>query len=1493
MFTCARISDVEYYLAEAEAAAENGAAPEGRDSAAYYLDNGAGEDKGVWWTPGGKGMVARGGVVDPAAFRKMARGVDPTTGEPLVQTNTSKRLAGYDMQFAAPKSVSVLWASGSPEQRARLEVIHQRAVTSALDGIRDMGLVITRRGKSGTIKEGVEDCTVAQFMHTTSRAGDPQLHSHGVLLNVCERKDGTYGTLDNARILQYQGCIGAMYRAELAKGLEDELGLSISRDARAFKVDGIPDGVVDLFSKRRAAIEDAAEKAGYTTAGDRERARLAAVATRDRKGDVPGREELERKWTRELQNAGWSKDAIWSSAQGKRESVRQAGVKAGMDPDRFRVSEVQRAGVAAIETLEANNAVFERRHLLCEVMERMQGLGGIEDAHRIVDELERDGLLAKVGTLRDGLPVLEREGGPENAMDEVVYASPRMVRMEQDMLRGVQARASEREFVPAEKVEAAIARKEGMSDEQAAAVRHALNRDGVSVIEGSAGTGKSYSLGGVADAARDAGLHVYVVAPSHKAKEVIRHDTVTDEDSAKAVQGFIRRLDPRHKDSIALTAGMAIIVDEAGMVGTQDMAALLHHAREAGAKVILAGDTRQLQPVAAGGPMAAIARTVGTQRIEAIRRQEKDWQRVASHDFATGNADRALSEYARRGRLEVAEGYEEALAALAKDWRRDVERNPEAMMRKPHEARLVVTGRNKDVHALNAVLRDAYREAGRLQGEDVVVEAFTRGQNGKLEPMALAAGDRLIFGEAVTIGDVTVNNSDMGTVEAVQAGKDGNPHVRVRLDKGEVLEGPWGAFTGWREEDALDATKHPKVQHAYAVTVHASQGSTVDRCYAFNGHGMGMESAYVSMTRHRHDAKMYVDGSRIADRLERQRQAKTFAVSGSGKADTADADEDLEQAGEAADREALAKVVCAEVMRSETKRNVSDFVADRRAWLNGEMPQQAAEPSPPTPPMNIPTVDQVAHEQAITIAALDGMVAEGAAAPRPFAIPSFLRKYAVSSQAERTQAVPTPPVEPGARQQEGIRGEAGRELERRMAERKQGPAYPMTRVPISTGMRGLSPSAELEVFSKEIDLPSFLESRGYHVAKQWRGGLQMRNGDSVLQVANREGRWVWTTPDGTENGSIVGYMQKVERAGNLGEVRKQLRAHMGEGADVRGLPVRAMQPREAAPAPVREYDFPRIRRFWAGMGAEANEWLEKARGIKREVLERFRADIRTEGQGSKQNPGGACFAHRNEAGEVVGYQRKGPKKEATDARGFSMWSKDGQKLLTRMGDRDSPQVVYVGETAIDLLSVYQHDRQPARALLCALDGASSKEALDEVAKLAVKHSEARFILAFDNDLEKRKVNPHTGEVRTIRPAGEVMAERVEEAVRAAAPEARLERHFPPAAYKDWNDLIRGVTRDQADQAHREADDRAKAQQAAEAARFAVDPVVDLENRISLLAYERREGILSGDLGGKQQDDMEAELRRMQEALMVERMKQAIVQQPVPEPVEQTYRTPRM
>ena len=534
-----------------------------------------------------------------------------------------------------------------------------------------------------------------------------------------------------------------------------------------------------------------------------------------------------------------------------------------------------------------------------------------------------------------------------------------------------------------------------------------------------------------------------------------------------------------------------------------------------------------------------------------------------------------------------------------------------------------------------------HRAAGRLQGDDVAVLAFTRGQHSALAKLTLATGDRLIFGESVT-----VNNADMATVAAISPGAD--PVVRLRLDKGGVVEAPWSAFMGQRDANAPDGARHPKCQHAYAVTVHAAQGTTIDRCFVFNGRGMGTESAYVAMTRHREDARMYVDTARILDRLEARKGGGTMTISSLGKIDARDADEITPAPADGGIDEANVKAaLLREVMRSEGKRNISDFAEDRRAWaLGAEMRLEEPEPFAPT--------DAPAAAAEDTLAALKALVGKGALVPRAAAV--------VVTNADTGRAGSGPILNP-------VGTKAGAWLQRRMTARTQGPAYPFPR---------------------------------------------------MAHVAALDAAFGGSTPDAR-----------------------------------------------------------RARSLWATMKDEVNAWLTKGLGLAREILAQFRADIRTE-------PVGAVFAHRNEYGFVSGFEHSDPL--------LSPRAPVGRMLFTQMGERENPAVIYAGESAIDVLSAYQADGQPARALLCAFGGDVKPEALDAFARLAARHARAGFLLAFGREVARQEIHAdRNGSVAAppthARPAvGQVAA-----AIRTVAPEANIETRLLPAEFRSGNEILLPVS----------------------------------------------------------------------------------------------------
>lgn len=930
MFTCTPLSSVEYYIESVNQELIGQPGLDGseshlnqhavfrkrgdwsdRDRASYYLDNGTGEKPGVWWTNArvevGQAypFVINGSQVDSKDFRNLAAGRDPLTQDILVQKGKEHRV-GYDLQFAAPKSVSVLWAAGNRDQRDIMEDVQQKAVFKALEYIQQNGLIVTRCGKNGKDRQTPAELMAGTFLHTTSRSGDPQLHTHAVLLNVCRRADGTTGTIDNMELLKHQQEIGAIYRLALIEGLERRLGVTAVKDNRNFRILGVSESLEQKFSKRRDDIVAEAKEMGIDTASHRDAAENISRNTRGSKDDLPTRAELNERWDREIREEGWTRESIWESA------LAATANKSARPSDR------ETAFECALEQLTKTETVIEDRHLIGTILEHCQGRSmSVDDA------------IAMAVASRNSERLIELTGNDKAKTRELSYATPEMIDMERQIVRVAIKRKGEGQWVPDDLIEKAIAKRGTISDEQAELVRHALNRDGVAIVEGSAGTGKSFSLGTAAEAARDAGRRVWVTAPTHQAVSVIAKDTDTDQTQAAVMRSFLNRIsDPEHKQRIRLTRDDVVIVDEAGMIGTRELNELLRETAKAGAKVILSGDTRQLKPVAPGSPLRLISETVGTERINEIRRQKVDWQRQASQHLAAGEVEQAVNAYASHDRIVIGEG-QGLRNMLIEDYLRDVRRDPTG-------TRMVLARTHNEVKALNTDLRNLLRQEGQIVGSDIDVEALSRGQNPKAGSLSLAVGDKLIFGENIRAGVNMVRNNDTATVKAVcRDNTDGEPVVTLAFDRGFEVTTRWSDLKRLSEQKGKKPDTRPIcVQHSYAVTVHSAQGASVDRAYVLNAAGLDKETLYVGMTRHKEDCCLYTDATRIGINVRDnriRRDGVKAQISNQGKLEAPDA-QDREGDGDRVSRETVIRQIIYEGQQSRSKGNAADFSVDRMAW---------------------------------------------------------------------------------------------------------------------------------------------------------------------------------------------------------------------------------------------------------------------------------------------------------------------------------------------------------------------------------------------------------------------------------------------------------------------------------------------------------------------------------------------------------------------------------
>ena len=259
----------------------------------YYSKEGEGK-----WVGEGAEKLSLNGTVNASDFKALAEGFDPKTGEKLTQNSgKTDRVAGYDLTFSAPKSVSIAMAVSSESDAKLIQAAHDKAVSAALQFVQDKQAQ-TRTGHDGLVKEKAP-LIVATFNHQTSREQDPQIHTHSFVFNIAERQNGTTGSLDATKIYDYKMATGAIYRAELASQMKD-LGYKIEQDGDSFRLQGVSKGADNEFSTRRQQIVKELEKTGQSGA---KASQIAALSTRQPK-QIKDQNELKAMWKDQAQALG-------------------------------------------------------------------------------------------------------------------------------------------------------------------------------------------------------------------------------------------------------------------------------------------------------------------------------------------------------------------------------------------------------------------------------------------------------------------------------------------------------------------------------------------------------------------------------------------------------------------------------------------------------------------------------------------------------------------------------------------------------------------------------------------------------------------------------------------------------------------------------------------------------------------------------------------------------------------------------------------------------------------------------------------------------------------------------------------------------------------------------------------------------------------------------------------------------------------------------------
>lgn len=682
----------------------------------YYT--GAGEAPGTW-LGSSAAQLGLSGEVAPDDLRMLLAGVAPdgrclTTG----RAKSAGRVAGFDLTFSAPKSVSLLYGLGDDEVSAATRDAHADAVAGALDYLERHGLRL-RRGAGGERRIVATGFVAAAFVHRTSRSGDPQLHTHVLVANSALGVDGTWSAPD-ARLLYFHArTAGFLYQAALRAQLTERLGVAFGPVVNGTaEVEGVPRPLLQVFSTRRAEIRRHLEEQGERSA---KAAEVAALATRAPKEPGAGIDPaacltLRDRWRQRAADLGL---ALPDLARLRAERAHCVGPPAAVDD---LVTEL-----TSPSGLTASESTFERRDVVRAVAERMANGASPVEVERIADAVlaaPEVTPLARVG-----------RGG------ELLHTTAELLDVERALLdQATAARCAGRGLVGPHDLADALADFPVLAGEQRDMVaRLTTSGAGVDVVVGKAGAGKTTALAAAVGAWTRAGYDVWGVALSARAAIGLGDGTGVP---ATTITRFVRDLDA---GSAHLSDRSVVVVDEAGMVGTRSLAGLVGRCGVAGAKLVLVGDHRQLPEIEAGGAFAALVHRIGAARLTENRRQEQAWERLALDELRHGDPGHGLGTFIENDRAHAAPTVREAMAAMVARWATSAATGEKVAM-------LAVNRRDVDV--LNAMARTELRSRGQL-GADVAT----------VDGLGLAVGDRVLC--LRNDRALAIANGTLGVVDAV------------------------------------------------------------------------------------------------------------------------------------------------------------------------------------------------------------------------------------------------------------------------------------------------------------------------------------------------------------------------------------------------------------------------------------------------------------------------------------------------------------------------------------------------------------------------------------------------------------------------------------------------------------------------------------------------------------------------------------------------------
>ncbi len=789
----------------------------------YYLDSG--EPRGIWFGHGAH-TLGLSGEVDDDAFLAVMAGMRPDDPDRYLGGRYNEKSArGFDVTASAPKSVSILFALGNPTVRGKVVAAHDRAVGAIVGWIEDHAHTRYRIGGQISTVDA-EGIIAAQFRQHTSRALDPQLHTHVVIPNRVMSPDGRWLALDARLIKLDQRTLSALYHVTLRSELTASLGVRWEVPERGIaEIADVPEGLRAEFSTRTAGVlarvEEKLDRFVETMGREptpRERWRLereAAVDSRPAKPKAVDADQLHETWADQTRAFGLEPAQVVATAVGhvrRLNGISEHETASIITGALINISEKQSSWRPTELTREL--AALVPTDLAWPAGRLVAWLGQLTE--HVVQDLCVD-ISRPVGPN----DVLRKDGRPvtESVADRALTVQS-ILDQEAMLIEWVDRRLRHDGFDnPNAPSQSALS----LNPAQASAAAAVAGTDDVVFVVGPAGTGKTVALAPAVEQLRSEGRAVFGVAPSATAAEVLGAETGLSADTLDKllIEHQLHR-PPDHRYD--LPAGATVIVDEAGMIPTQKLAELAALADVKGWRVALVGDPLQFSAVGRGGMFGLFVDTFGAVELEHVHRFVNEWERDASLRLRRGDVTVA-EEYEAHGRLHGGTLTQMEREVVAAWWAH----------RRAGESVLLMTPTNDAVERLNQRCQQTRINAGDLD---------TSGRRLTVGPYTMHVGDEVATRRndrhLLTDRHEMVKNRATWTIR--QIGTDGSLTVTgtagtVRLPSSYVAD---------------------HVELAYARTGMGAQGRTERVGLTFYERASDVRNVYVPMSRGTHSNEAFI-----------------------------------------------------------------------------------------------------------------------------------------------------------------------------------------------------------------------------------------------------------------------------------------------------------------------------------------------------------------------------------------------------------------------------------------------------------------------------------------------------------------------------------------------------------------------------------------------------------------------------------------------------------